>query len=150
MYKKFSKAQIEGHIRTHSERSAIDCDAVSTLEYFLKSDGKINTDFARRDTWPNIDGNLELVPSPEHSRRPVQNFVVQIKGVDCDAVEKDGIVKYHLDGLGFPAYVYSNVTLDPCILFVVFNPKKRGKERIFWKYISVESVSYTHLTLPTN
>ena len=138
MYKKFPKKQIERHIKQHSERSTIDCDAVSTLEFFLRSDGKINTNFSRRDTWPNIDGNFELVPSPELSRRSVQNFVVQIKGTDRDAVEKDGIVKYHLDGLGFPAYAYSNATLDPCILFVVFAPKKRGKERVFWKYMSVE------------
>lgn len=138
MYKKFSQEQIKKHIKEHSERSATDCDAVTTLEYFLKSNGKINTDFSRRDTWPNTDGNFELVPFPELSRRAAQNFIVQIKGTDRDAVEKDGVVKYHLDGLGFPAYVYSNATLDPCILFVVFNPKKRGKERIFWKYMSVE------------
>lgn len=138
MYKKFSHAQIEDHIRQHPKQSAIDCEAVAALEYFLKSDGKINMNFSRRDTWPNIDGNFELVLAPESSRRPVQNFVVQIKGTESDAEEKDGIVKYHLDGLGFPAYVYSNVTLDPCILFVVFNLKNRGQERVFWKYMSVE------------
>lgn len=138
MYKRFSRAQIERHIKKHSERSTTDNDAVVSLEYFLKSGGKINADFSRRDTWPNIDGNFELVPSPELSRRPVQNFIVQIKGTEHDAAEKDGVVKYHLDGLGFPAYAYSNATLDPCILFVVFNPQKRGEERIFWKYMSVE------------
>ena len=138
MYKKFSQSQVEKHIKTHPERSTIDCDAVSTLEYYLKSGGRINTNFARRDTFPNIDGNFELVPSPERSRKPIQNFVVQIKGINCDAVVKEGIIKYHLNGLGFPAYVYSNTTLDPCILFVVFNPTTKGKERIFWKYMSAD------------
>lgn len=135
---KFSKAQIEKHIKTHSERSVIDCDAVATLEYFFKSDGRINTNFVRRDTWPNIDGNFELVPRSEFFRRPVQNFVVQIKGTNCEALEKNGYVKYHLDSLGFPAYVFCETTLDPSILFVVYNAKEKGKERVFWKYMSVE------------
>lgn len=134
----FSKSQIERHIKTHPERSVIDSDAVATLNYYLKSGGRINTNFACRDTWPNIDGNFELVPSPEHSRRPVQNFVVQIKGTNDEAVEKEGNITYRLNGLGFPAYVYCNATLDPSILFVVFNVKETGKERIFWKYMSVE------------
>ena len=138
IYKKFSESHIKRHIKSHSARSAIDSDAVATLEYFLKSEGRINSDFARRDTWPNIDGHFELVPTPEQSRKPVQNFVVQIKGTSHEAEEKDGQIKYRLEGLGFPAYIYSNATLDPGILFVVFNTGKRGSERVFWKYMSVE------------
>lgn len=39
------------HISTHSERSAEDRAAVSTLETFLTSDGKINTNFSCDDKW---------------------------------------------------------------------------------------------------
>ena len=143
---KYSEA-IERHLKTHTERSADDSDAVSTLESFLKSGGRINTTFAKNDKGPNIDGRFELVPDPENSRRPVQSFVVQIKGTNTDCSEKDGIIKYHLKSLAFPAYVYQEVTLDPGILFVVFKPSKKGEERIFWKYMSAEfinSIDFNH------
>lgn len=39
------------HISTHSERSAEDRAAVSTLETFLTSDGKINTNFSCDDKY---------------------------------------------------------------------------------------------------
>ena len=40
---------IRRHISTHSERSAEDRAAVSALETFLASDGKINTNFSCDD-----------------------------------------------------------------------------------------------------
>ena len=48
----YKRETIERHIKTHTERSAEDKAAVSTLEYFLKSDGKINPIFASNDKWP--------------------------------------------------------------------------------------------------
>ena len=33
---------VEKHIKTHSARSVEDCDAVTVLNSFLRSDGKIN------------------------------------------------------------------------------------------------------------
>jgi len=128
--------QIEKHLKTHTERSVEDCSAVTTLKSFLTLGGNINDDFSSRDTWPNIDGVFELVPNPDISRRPKQNFVVQIKGTNSVRITDDGTIKYQLKNLAFPAYVAKEVTLDPCILFLVLNPDKRNQQRVFWKYIS--------------
>ena len=133
---KITLEQLQRHINTHTKSSADDQDAVATLQTFLRSGGKINTKFPTRDTWPNTDGSFELVPSPEQSRRPKQKFVVQIKGTSAVRISQDGTVHYQLQDLAFPAYVASEVTLDPGILFLVLNPGKRDQERVFWKYIS--------------
>ena len=135
-----SKGLIERHVKTHTERSAEDAAAVTTLESFLNSEGKINCSFSYNDKWPNIDGYFEFVPNPDLSRRPIQNFVVQIKGVH-GCIEKKGIIKYDLKSLAFPAFVALNVTLDPGILFVVFDPDIRGKKRVFWKYMSAQFIN---------
>lgn len=128
---------VEKHIKTHSVRSVEDCDAVTVLNSFLRSDGKINKNFSCNDKWPNIDGTFEFVSNPNISRRPEQNFVVQIKGThQCN--ETNGIFKYTLKSLAFPATIYCRETFDPGILFVVLNPDKRGSERVFWKYMSVD------------
>lgn len=132
-----SKDLIEKHIKTHTERSAEDVAAVTTLESFLNSKGRINCEFSKNDKKPNIDGFFELVPDPSLNRRPTQTFFVQIKGTH-DFTEKDGIVKYSLQSLAFPAFIANDVTLDPGILFVVLNPDVRGEKRVFWKYMSVE------------
>ena len=133
---KRTKEQLKKHLRTHSARSVDDREAVGVLGSFLISRGRINCEFACNDTWPNIDGHFELVPNPNASRHPIQNFVVQIKGTNHATITKDGNVKYQLKSLAFPAYVASEVTLDPSILFVVINAGKIGEERVFYKYIS--------------
>ena len=135
-----SKDIIEKHVRTHTERSAEDVAAVTTLESFLNSDGRINCDFSKNDKWPNTDGFFELVPDPDLNRRPVQSFFVQIKGTHNFA-EKDGIIKYSLRSLAFPAFIAINVTLDPGILFVVLDPDVRGQKRVFWKYMSAAFIN---------
>lgn len=132
--------QILRHIKTHSERSAEDRAAVGTLDFFLKSHGRINTNFASNDKWLNSDGTFEFVPNPDISRRPEQSFVVQIKGTHY-YTEKDGGINYSLKSLAFPATICANVTFDPGILFVVLNPDERGEERVFWKYMSVDFVN---------
>ena len=133
--------QIQHHIKTHSERSIDDIEAVTVLKSFLRSNGKIVPDFAEGDKWPNTDGNFELVSNPEVSRRPSQNFAVQIKGTNCATVTEDDIVKYQLQSLAFPAYMLAEVTGNPGILFLVLNPRKKGQERVFWKYISPQFIS---------
>ncbi|MBR3917950.1 MAG: AAA family ATPase [Clostridia bacterium] len=135
-----SKELIEEHVKTHTERSAEDVAAVTTLESFLNSNGRINCEFAKNDKKPNIDGFFELVPDPDINRRPTQTFFVQIKGTH-DFTEKNGVVKYSLRSLAFPAFVATNVTLDPGILFIVLNPDIRGAKRVFWKYMSVEFIN---------
>ena len=135
-----SKDIIERHVKTHTERSAEDVAAVTTLESFLNSDGRINCDFSKNDKWPNTDGFFELVPNPDLNRRPVQSFFVQIKGTH-KFTEKDGIIKYSLHSLAFPAFIAMNVTFDPGILFVVLNPDKRGEKRVFWKYMSADFIN---------
>ena len=75
----YTEEQLKRHIKTHTERSEDDANAVSTLEFFLRSDARINCTFSKRDKWPNIDGTFELVPNPELSRRPKQNIIVQNK-----------------------------------------------------------------------
>lgn len=141
-----NREAVERHIKTHSVRSNEDRSAVNILQAFLRSDGKINPNFAYNDKWPNTDGTFEFVSNPSVSRRPTQNFSVQIKGSSCYS-ESNGVVKYSLKSLAFPAYIYSRVTQDPGILFVVLNPEVRGSERVFWKYMSpqfVNSIDYTH------
>ena len=139
--KKLTIELIQRHIKTHSERSVDDTDAVAVLKTFLRSDGRINTNFAERDKWPNTDGTFELVSNPELSRRPNQNFIVQIKGTSIASITEDNIVKYQLQSLAFPAYILAEVTADPGIIFLVLNPRKRGQERVFWKYISPQFIS---------
>lgn len=126
------------HLRSHCERAVEDRNAISVLESFLRSDGKINTNFACNDKWPNTDGTFEFVSNPTVSRRPEQNFIVQIKGTCNNYTEKDGVVKYSLQSLAFPVYLLKEVSADPGILFVVLHPSERGEERVFWKYMSVE------------
>lgn len=132
------------HISTHSERSAEDRAAVSTLETFLISDGKINTHFSCDDKWPNHDGTFEFVSNPEISRGPEQNFIVQIKGTH-NYKEVDGIISYSLKDLAFPAFIASEVTADPGILFIVLDPDIKGEQRVFWKYLSpgfIQSIDF--------
>ena len=134
---KIKKEQIQRHIKTHTLRSEDDRNAVSMLSAFLRCDGKIaHNGFACNDTYPNIDGNFELISNPEISRRPKQNFSVQIKGTSFEKINADGVFKYQLQNLAFPAYIADSVTSDPGILFVVLNAGKRGRERVFWKYMS--------------
>ena len=132
----YTDEQLQRHIKTHTERSDEDVSAVSTLKFFMRSDARINCNFSERDRWPNTDGSFELVPDPDASRKPKQNFIVQIKGTSNASISDDGIVKYQLKSLAFPAYIAKEVSLDPGILFVILNPEKRNEERVFWKYMS--------------
>ena len=134
------KELIEKHIKTHTERPAEDEAAVSTLEFFFRSNGRINPLFASNDKWPNTDGTFEYVADPDVSRRPKQNFFVQIKGSHSYR-EDNGKIKYSLQSLGFPATMAMDVTLDPGILFVVLDPDERDSERVFWKYMSVDYIN---------
>lgn len=139
---KIKKEQIQRHIKTHTERSDDDRNAVAILETFLRSDGKIaHSGFACNDTYPNIDGYFELVPNPDVSRRPKQSFTVQIKGTSIEEINVNGVFKYQLKSLAFPAYIADSVTADPGILFVVLNSGKRGRERVFWKYMSPKFIA---------
>lgn len=54
--------EVTRHIKTHTERSSEDQAAVHFLENHLKSDGRINLDFAAVDKWPNTDGRFNLCP----------------------------------------------------------------------------------------
>ena len=137
-------ASIEEHISTHTKNSTADIAAVTTIKNLFKSDSKVIPDFSEYDKWPNIDGRFEFIPTPELSRRPEHTFVVQIKGTS-NYSEKDGIVKYNLKSLGFPAFMHQRTTLDPGILFIVLDPEDLGCERVFWKYMSVDflnSINY--------
>lgn len=133
------------HISTHSERSAEDRAAVSTLGTFLTSGGRINTNFSCDDKWPNHDGTFEFVSNPNVSRCPEQNFIVQIKGTH-NYSEVNGVISYSLKSLAFPAFIASEVTADPGIIFIVLDPDIRGKKRVFWKYLSpsfIQSIDFS-------
>ena len=135
---------LRNHIATHSERSAEDRSAVSYLESVLSPEGRINPSFGKDDKWPNHDGMFEYVSNPDKSRRPEQNFVVQIKGTHL-YTENDGVISYSLKSLAFPAYIAYEVTADPGIIFIVLDPDERGRRRIFWKYVSpsfVKSINF--------
>lgn len=88
-----ARDKVKKHIKTHSEHSVEDRAAISLLGTFLNPGGRINTSFAANDTWPNHDGTFEFISNPDVSRRPKQNFFVQIKGTSV-YTEKDGIIKY--------------------------------------------------------
>ena len=133
--------QGEKNLKTHSESAVVDKNTVTTLEEFLQTDGKIITNFAANDKWPNIDGTFEFVPNPVLDRRPMQNFFVQIKGTHDYTELSDGGIKYSLRSLAFPAFINREVTLDPGILFVVLNPNIRKQKRVFWKYMSIEFIN---------
>ena len=133
----WTSASIEAHVHTHTQNSATDIAAVTTIKNLLKNDGKFFPAFSEYDKWPNIDGRFEFVPNPELSRKPEQNFFVQIKGTTV-YTEKDGIVKYCLQDLSSPAFIHRKITLDPGILFVVLDPEEMNHERVFWKYMSVD------------
>lgn len=135
-----SNEDVSRHIKTHTERSDDDRSAVAVLNIFLRSEGRINTSFSTDDKWPNHDGTFEFVSNPNISRRPKKTFYVQIKGTR-NYSEKDGVVKYCLKDLAFPAFICEGVSFDPGILFVVLNPSDRGHERVFWKYMSVDFVN---------
>ena len=121
---------IKSHIATHTVHSDYDKSAVSRLETFLLSGGRIKTQFSCDDKWPNHDGTFEYVSNPELSRAPEQTFYVQIKGTH-NYRENDGIVTYTLTSLAFPAFIATEVTADPGILFVVLDPDVRGRQRVF-------------------
>lgn len=127
---------IKEHISTHSEKSQEDIAAVNTLRFFLLSEGRVISDFDENDKWPNHDGTFEYVSNPEISRVPKKAFYVQIKGTTCYTIGENGNIHYQLKSLAFPAFIANDVTSDPGILFVVLNPETRGKERVFWKYMS--------------
>ena len=126
---------IRNHIKTHSKRSVDDERAVSTLNYYLQSEGRINANFSSHDKWPNHDGTFEFVLNPNISRIPKQVFSVQIKGTGMYQ-ERSGEVIYYLNSLAFPAFIAEEVTSDPGILFVVFYSQDRDSQRVFWKYLS--------------
>lgn len=137
-------ASIEEHVSTHTKNSVTDIATVTTIKNLFKSDSKVIPDFSEYDKWPNIDGRFEFVPNPDLSRKPEHTFVVQIKGT-TDYTEEDGIVKYSLKSLAFPAFMHQRRTLDPGILFVVLDPENLDCERVFWKYMSVDflnSINY--------
>lgn len=96
-----TKEQLERHIKTHTERSNDDQNAVKMLRTYFRSDGKIFDKFEFGDKWPNIDGTFEIVPEPRISRRPTQNFIVQIKGTSVINETDDGTIKYQLNVLRF-------------------------------------------------
>ena len=73
---------------------------------------------------------FEYVPNPDISRRPEQNFIVQIKGTH-NYTENNGVISYSLKSLAFPAYIAYEITADPGILFIVLNPDIRGKKTYF-------------------
>lgn len=126
---------LKKHISTHTERSMEDRSAVRYLESVLNPEGRINTSFGCDDKWPNHDGMFEYVSNPDISRRPEQNFIVQIKGTHI-YTEKNGVISYSLKSLAFPAYIAYEITAEPGIMFFVLDPDVRGKRRIFWKYLS--------------
>lgn len=132
-----NRNNIERHVKTHSQRSDEDRSAVTILETFLRANGKISTNFSKEDKWPNIDGTLEFVENPLITRRPKQNFFVQIKGTHL-YTETDNGIKYSLKSLAFPAFIYLDVTLDPGLLLkksLGFAMNKSVKLLINLKYL---------------
>ena len=102
-----NRNNIERHVKTHSQRSDEDRSAVTILETFLRANGKISTNFSKEDKWPNIDGTLEFVENPLITRRPKQNFFVQIKGTHL-YTETDNGIKYSLKSLAFLTKLRNN------------------------------------------
>lgn len=125
----------ENHISSHTENSFRDSQAVHGLQSLLEEFGRIKTEFACDDKWPNTDGRFELISDPEISNIPSQSFIVQIKSTTIRNFQGDDFT-YQLKDLAFPQYIRDEVTADPGILFVVLLSETHGEKRYFWKYMS--------------
>ena len=93
---KVTVEQLKRHIKTHSKKSEEDREAIKALDYCLTLGGKLYTNFAVEDKWPNVDGDFELVPNPEFDRQPKKKFTVQIKGTKTARIAQDGTIHYQL------------------------------------------------------
>ena len=75
---KITVEQLQRHIKTHSEKSEEDREAIKKFDACISGEN-IYTNFAVDDKWPNVDGDFELVLKPELNRQPQKKFVVQIR-----------------------------------------------------------------------
>lgn len=137
---KITVEQLQRHIKTHSEKSEEDREAIKKLDACISGEN-IYTNFSVDDKWPNVDGDFELVSKPELNRQPQKKFVVQIKGTKTARIAADDTIHYQLKDLAFPAYVATEISLDPGIFFLVLNPHLRNQARFFWKYMSSEFIA---------
>ncbi len=93
---KISEELLNRHLKTHTVRAADDRAAITVLQTFLRFDGRINTNFQYGDKWPNTDGTFEFVSNPEISKRPEQNFIVQIKSTQDNFLKATALMKLNI------------------------------------------------------
>ena len=74
-----TREKVKKHIKTHSERSVEDRDAISLLGTFLNPGGRINTSFAANDTWPNHDGTFDSFQTPMCPGVRSRTFLFRLK-----------------------------------------------------------------------
>ncbi len=125
----------------HSQTSAFDVEAVSTLTAILAHNGRVAPDLRYRDTWPNIDGYLELTLD---DGVPDGKLEVQVKRIHF---EKDGSIKFSFEDDKF--LNYCREIKDLPILFIGVDLEG---QQAFWIEMSttyVASLTSRTIQVPT-
>lgn len=115
----------------HSASSFTDREEISLLEYILSKHKLVASDLKKGDTWPNIDGYLELV---NLGGEPEGKLEVQVKTLGKRRINKK--VSYHFDDNN-KFFSYCEKTKALPILFVGMDLEN---ERGFWVEMTPEII----------
>lgn len=125
----------------YDENSFYDSNGVAYLTRFLQQEHGIKGIIQSDDKIPNLDGTIQLLEWISEKRAiPKQIFHVQVKTMNsgyenANRVHHRSQYKYPVDTKVFNV-VKENITFDPVLLFLV----DEKKEKVFWRYVSVDFV----------
>lgn len=125
----------------YDRNSFYDSNGVAYLTRFLQSEHRIKGIMQSDDKIPNLDGTIQLLEWNSDKRAiPRQIFHVQVKTMNhgYENTNKNhhrSQYKYSVDTKVFNI-VKGNITFDPVLLFLV----DEKKEKVFWRYVSVDFV----------
>lgn len=125
----------------YDENSFYDSNGVAYLTRFLQQEHGIKGVIQSDDKTPNLDGTIQLLEWNSETRAiPKQIFHVQVKTMNhgyenTNRIHHRSQYKYSVDTKVFNV-VKENITFDPVLLFLV----DEKKEKVFWRYVSVEFV----------
>jgi len=125
----------------YDRNSFYDSNGVAYLTRFLQQEHRIKGIIQSDDKIPNLDGTIQLLEWISKKRAiPRQIFHVQVKTMNhgYENTNKNhhrSQYKYSVDTKVFNV-VKENITFDPVLLFLV----DEKKEKVFWRYVSVDFV----------
>lgn len=125
----------------YDRNSFYDSNGVAYLTRFLQQEHGIKGIIQSDDKIPNLDGTIQLLEWISEKRAiPKQIFHVQVKTMNigyenANRVHYRSQYKYPVDTKVFNV-VKENITFDPVLLFLV----DEKKEKVFWRYVSVDFV----------